>query len=264
MAQKNRRFPGWVAWVVAIVVGGAIVAAQLVWVRAKVEDDLATRVKAVLLEAAKDSPDALAEWADFDVKAQGRDVVVSVFMSENTTSQDKTLVETLLKEAKIEGLRTFTVKLVPAEEDGEDVAEEPSSEPTQPAEPTQSPEPTLTPEPTATPSPTTSAAADPKIAALPAIEFPKGAVWWEDEAEAAILKWYRAVANGPADAVYEVQGHADANEDPAIAQRRADRVRNELIDRGISASRLTAKGYGSTQPGKNDAASRRVVLAVAG
>ena len=50
----------------------------------------------------------------------------------------------------------------------------------------------------------------------------------------------------------EVQGHTDtsgkAEWNDTLAQRRAEAVRDNLISNGIEASRLTAKGYGSTKP----------------
>ena len=50
----------------------------------------------------------------------------------------------------------------------------------------------------------------------------------------------------------EVGGHTDDVGDDAsnlsLSQRRAEAVRNYLIQSGISAARLTAKGYGETQP----------------
>jgi outer membrane protein OmpA-like peptidoglycan-associated protein len=57
----------------------------------------------------------------------------------------------------------------------------------------------------------------------------------------------------------EVGGHTDADGDAAknqaLSQARADAVRKVLVDQGIEAARLTAKGYGSTKPiDKNDTA----------
>ena len=50
----------------------------------------------------------------------------------------------------------------------------------------------------------------------------------------------------------EVAGHTDNTGTPAynkdLSQRRAEAVRSYLISKGIDASRLTAKGYGETEP----------------
>ena len=50
----------------------------------------------------------------------------------------------------------------------------------------------------------------------------------------------------------EVGGHADKSGNKAanqrLSQERADVVREFLIDAGIAANRLTAKGYGDSQP----------------
>ena len=74
------------------------------------------------------------------------------------------------------------------------------------------------------------------------------------------------------DLVVEVQGHTDSTGSPGynlqLSQRRAEAVREYLISQGVSASQLTAKGYGQTQPiGSNSTAAgraqnRRVVLHV--
>jgi OOP family OmpA-OmpF porin len=70
----------------------------------------------------------------------------------------------------------------------------------------------------------------------------------------------------------EIQGHTDSIGSAAynlnLSQKRADSVRSYLIDKGVSASALTAKGYGKTQPiASNDTAegraqNRRVAFAV--
>ena len=50
----------------------------------------------------------------------------------------------------------------------------------------------------------------------------------------------------------EVAGHTDSMGSDAynmkLSQQRADAVRNFLISRGVAADRLTAKGYGESQP----------------
>ena len=70
----------------------------------------------------------------------------------------------------------------------------------------------------------------------------------------------------------ELQGHTDSvgsdAYNRALSQRRADSVRQYLIDHGVSADRLTARGYGETQPVDNNntdagrARNRRVVMDV--
>ena len=56
----------------------------------------------------------------------------------------------------------------------------------------------------------------------------------------------------PAGTVIEIGGHTDNTGDPAanvaLSQQRADAVRNALIQDGVDASMLVAKGYGATAP----------------
>jgi outer membrane protein OmpA-like peptidoglycan-associated protein len=56
---------------------------------------------------------------------------------------------------------------------------------------------------------------------------------------------------------FEIGGHTDADGDAAknmtLSQGRADAVKKLLVEQGIEAGRLTAKGYGATKPiDKND------------
>jgi OOP family OmpA-OmpF porin len=67
-----------------------------------------------------------------------------------------------------------------------------------------------------------------------------------------------------------VEGHTDSQGSDAanlaLSQRRADAVLKYLVDHGISSARLTARGYGETQPvadngtAEGRAQNRRVVL----
>lgn len=69
----------------------------------------------------------------------------------------------------------------------------------------------------------------------------------------------------------EVAGHTDSKGSDAynmkLSQQRAEAVRNFLISRGVAADRLTAKGYGESQPVADNATeegrfqNRRVELA---
>ncbi|MEO8634128.1 MAG: OmpA family protein [Gemmatimonadales bacterium] len=58
--------------------------------------------------------------------------------------------------------------------------------------------------------------------------------------------------NGNTDITVEVGGHTDATgsarTNSRLSQARADAVRDYLISKGVSASRLTAKGYGPSKP----------------
>jgi outer membrane protein OmpA-like peptidoglycan-associated protein len=75
-----------------------------------------------------------------------------------------------------------------------------------------------------------------------------------------------------ADTNITIDGHTDASGSDAInkplSQRRAQAVANELTTKGVDTSRITATGYGSTQPvGDNataagKAANRRVEVAI--
>jgi outer membrane protein OmpA-like peptidoglycan-associated protein len=85
-----------------------------------------------------------------------------------------------------------------------------------------------------------------------------------------------AAASGLAKAAckVEIQGHTDirgtAESNLALSQARADSVRNYLISKGIAQERLTAVGYGSSQPkaaGNDEAAwsiNRRIEFKIQG
>jgi OOP family OmpA-OmpF porin len=70
----------------------------------------------------------------------------------------------------------------------------------------------------------------------------------------------------------ELQGHTDNRGGDAynmdLSQRRAESVRDYLVSQGVNAARLTAKGYGETQPvadnntAQGRAQNRRVVMKV--
>jgi len=70
----------------------------------------------------------------------------------------------------------------------------------------------------------------------------------------------------------EVEGHTDsdgaAEYNESLSQRRAETVRDYLVARGVAANRLTARGFGETQPVADNstaagkAQNRRVVLRV--
>lgn len=70
-------------------------------------------------------------------------------------------------------------------------------------------------------------------------------------AEGNLTKLAEVLKNNP-DTYIEVQGHTDAKGADAynmtLSQKRATAVANNLIKKGVSASRVTTKGYGKTAP----------------
>jgi OOP family OmpA-OmpF porin len=73
-----------------------------------------------------------------------------------------------------------------------------------------------------------------------------------DASSAVVLDVVAETLNGCPNVAVRVEGHTDAIGTDAynqgLSQRRADSVRNYLIGRGVSASRLSAVGYGESQP----------------
>ncbi len=103
------------------------------------------------------------------------------------------------------------------------------------------------------------------------ISFRSGSAYLAPSSHAIIDELGKALAPCTGTNV-EIQGHTDLTGDPAsneaLSQERADRVKNALIEDGIPAERLTAKGYGSSQPLENamtgvaNAKNRRTVFVV--
>jgi OmpA-OmpF porin, OOP family len=60
------------------------------------------------------------------------------------------------------------------------------------------------------------------------------------------------VLNAKSTMVVEIQGHTDnvgkEEDNQKLSQGRAEAVKNYLISKGIAAARISAKGYGSSQP----------------
>jgi OOP family OmpA-OmpF porin len=91
-----------------------------------------------------------------------------------------------------------------------------------------------------------------------------------DTSSAVVLDVVAETLNGCPNVAVRVEGHTDSIGTDAynqgLSQRRAESVRNYLIGRGVSASRLSAVGYGESQPvASNDtdegrALNRRVEL----
>jgi OOP family OmpA-OmpF porin len=91
-----------------------------------------------------------------------------------------------------------------------------------------------------------------------------------DAASGVVLDVAAEQLRGCPNVMVSVEGHTDSVGTDAynmgLSDRRANAVRNDLIGRGVSASRLTAVGYGESQPvASNDtdegrALNRRVEL----
>jgi outer membrane protein OmpA-like peptidoglycan-associated protein/uncharacterized protein YidB (DUF937 family) len=92
---------------------------------------------------------------------------------------------------------------------------------------------------------------------LEIINFQTGSAQIPDYSTAFLNKAAEVIKTAPAGMVIEIGGHTDNTGDAAanltLSQQRADAVRNYLIQQGVAATQLTAKGYGDTQPvGSND------------
>ena len=76
------------------------------------------------------------------------------------------------------------------------------------------------------------------------------------ESMGAINEIYTLMKDNP-DLKFSVEGHTDSQGDDAfnmkLSQERAETVRNTLIKLGISADRLTSKGWGESKPISNNA-----------
>ena len=71
-----------------------------------------------------------------------------------------------------------------------------------------------------------------------------------------VLNDIKAIMTDNPDLKFEIDGHTDntggAAHNITLSQQRADAVKAQLISMGISASRLTTKGFGDTKPMSNN------------
>ena len=98
---------------------------------------------------------------------------------------------------------------------------------------------------------------------LSIINFDTGSAAISAESRDLLTKAAPLVKQLPAGTVIEIGGHTDSTGDPAanlaLSQQRAEAVRITLIDLGVPADMLKAKGYGDTQPvASNDTAEGRL------
>ena len=107
------------------------------------------------------------------------------------------------------------------------------------------------------------------ILAVSLIVFAPDSDQLTEAAKTSVVKIGETLREVPAVLVV-VEGHTDTNgaaaKNLALSQRRAERVRTVLISSGVSPDRVTATGYGSSQPlvsndtVKNRAKNRRIEI----
>ncbi|MGH8491997.1 MAG: OmpA family protein [Moraxellaceae bacterium] len=106
------------------------------------------------------------------------------------------------------------------------------------------------------------------------VTFDSGKVVVKDEYKAEIAEVAGLLKQYPGTSV-EIQGHTDSSGKKAsndkLSQQRADAVKAVLVnENGVDASRVTAKGYGSSQPvadnktAEGKAQNRRVIAIISG
>lgn len=134
-------------------------------------------------------------------------------------------------------------------------APEAASPPPQPSPPAPAPQPAPPPAPAPAAAPPPPAPAPPpaprKIISLPGVEFALNSAHLLPVSQTTLNDAVQTLKDNPGiDA--EVAGYTDRTGKAAynvtLSQRRAEAVMKYLVDHGIDASRLTAKGYGAADP----------------
>lgn len=103
------------------------------------------------------------------------------------------------------------------------------------------------------------------------VSFRSGSAWLNPTSRAIVADVAAALRRCQGYAL-EVGGHTDGHGGEALnremSRERADRVRDALVEQGIAASALSARGYGSSRPLRSgqpgDPANRRITFTVSG
>jgi outer membrane protein OmpA-like peptidoglycan-associated protein/uncharacterized protein YidB (DUF937 family) len=84
------------------------------------------------------------------------------------------------------------------------------------------------------------------------INFPSGSAQIPADGTVFLSKAASAMKMAPSGTVLEIDGYTDSTGDPSsnlsLSQQRADAVRTYLIEQGVDANSLVAKGFGDTKP----------------
>ena len=238
-----------------------------------IQSDLAGHAETIV---AADAPGAVITADGRDLSVELPDVVAVSFDRDQLAS----------KLNGIDGVRSVELVGQPAIAVSPDEASAP--QPT--AEPEPDPEPTAEPEPAEEPTPAPEPTAEPESAEEPtpapptlhevvdgldlgALTFASGTARFTAQ-DTTVLDGVADRLQGFSGGAVQVQGHTNDVGDPDVnlllSQDRAEAVVTYLIDRGVDASLLTARGFGaqapiadnSTEQGR--AANQRVMLVVEG
>ena len=105
------------------------------------------------------------------------------------------------------------------------------------------------------------------------VNFASGSAALPAESRGVLDRSAQAIRGAPDGTVLQVGGHTDNTGDPAanqqLSQRRAEAVRDYLVERGVAAASLTALGFGSSNPVADNATeagrfrNRRIEFTVA-
>lgn len=106
--------------------------------------------------------------------------------------------------------------------------------------------------PPAPPPPEATRLEGARIVIAEQVQFETGTATLRPESDAVLAAVARVLRDNPQVTRVEVQGHTDASGPEALnanlGQQRADAVVKWLVDHGIAAARLTARGYGASRP----------------